>query len=473
MFIGRQRQLEQLSELLQRAATMDDDKPGQAILIRGRRRVGKSRLVEQFISSAGVPYIFFAADGHSMQADLRRFADEVAASNLPNAEAIAGAAPSNWRAALQALNVALPDDGTCIVAIDEMPNLIAHASGFEGALQNIFDRQLSRKRLLLIGIGSDLAMMEQINSYNRPFYQRATEMVVPAMSPLEVAEMLGLPPHDAFDAFLVSGGLPLILSEWPRGATVWTYLKKALKNPTSALLVSAERSMAAEFPRDVQAREVLAAIGGRGERTFTAISQSCGITAAAVSRAREILSTKRLVVAQRPLSTTPSKETRYTVADPYLRFWLTFIAPNMQRIERGSVEPVLANIKKSWDSWRGRAIEPVIYESLARMELTYGGEDIPGVVGGFWTRTNSTEVDIVVANKAPVADAIYAVGSIKWREGGPFDEADLAQLIAQRPRVPGACADTPLVIVSRNGSTATTSPGSRVVGPEELLNAWR
>ena len=76
-------------------------------------------------------------------------------------------------------------------------------------LQKLFDRTLSKLPVLLVLIGSDLSMMESLNTYGRPFYQRGTEMVVPPLNPAEVAAMRDTGPADAFDAYLVSGGLPL------------------------------------------------------------------------------------------------------------------------------------------------------------------------------------------------------------------------------------------------------------------------
>lgn len=105
-----------------------------------------------------------------------------------------------------------------MVVLDEMPCLVREDPSFEGTLQKVFDRTLSKLPVLLILIGSDIAMMEQLNTYGRPFYQRGTEMVVPPLNPAEVAAMLDLPPADAFDAYLISGGLQLILEEWPQGA---------------------------------------------------------------------------------------------------------------------------------------------------------------------------------------------------------------------------------------------------------------
>jgi hypothetical protein len=124
--------------------------------------------------------------------------------------------------------------------------------------------------VLLILIGSDLAMMEKLDDYKRPFHQRATVMVLPPLNPAEVGDLLGCGPADALDAYLVTGGLPLICQEWRHGQNLAEFLRTALGDPTSALLVSGERSLAAEFPAEVQAREVLTAIGN-GERTWKGI----------------------------------------------------------------------------------------------------------------------------------------------------------------------------------------------------------
>jgi hypothetical protein len=53
--------------------------------------------------------------------------------------------------------------------------------------------------------------------------------------------MLALPAAEAFDAYLVSGGLPLVLDEWPSGRTALDYVAEAVADPLSALLVSGER----------------------------------------------------------------------------------------------------------------------------------------------------------------------------------------------------------------------------------------
>jgi AAA+ ATPase superfamily predicted ATPase len=469
-FVGRERELATLDRMLDRvAAGGRADRPGRAVLMRGRRRVGKSRLVEEFVERAGIPNLFFTASAQpNREADLALFTEAALASDLPDSHVFADQSPRSWDAALRLLASALPDDRPSVVVLDEMPYLLSNDHGFEGTLQKLFDRELSRRPVLLVCIGSDLAMMEALNEYGRPFHQRATEMVIPPLNPADVATLLDLAPADAFDAFLVTGGLPLILDEWPRGASLDSYLAEAVDDPTSALLVSAERALAAEFPVEAQARNVLAAIGS-GERSFSLIGRAAGgLPQASLTRALNLLTSKRLVEAAVPVSARPSRETRYVVADPYLRFWLTFLGPHMAEIERGRGDLVLRRVRSSWTSWRGRAIEPVIRESLRRLP-----DALPegtAVIGGYWTRTNDPEIDIVGADREPVAKRITCVGSVKWLESRPFDAHDLARLILHRSRLPGADESTPLVAVSRSGTTADEVVQ---IGPDDLITAWR
>jgi uncharacterized protein len=252
------------------------------------------------------------------------------------------------------------------------------------------------------------------------------------------------------------------------GLTLTHYLAEAVTSPTSALLVSGERALAAEFPASAQARSVLGTIGA-GERTFANIGRKAGdLQQMSLSRALKTLTAKRVVAAERPLSTAPSKETRYRIADPYLRFWLAFLGPYLAEVERGRGDRVMSRIESGWRSWRGRAIEPVVREALDRLpaDLRPGGS---GVVGGYWTRANDPEIDVVIADRAPVAKIMLAVGSIKWLENDAFSERDHSRLIAHRGQLPGATEKTTLFAVSRSGARV---PGLRCYEPAELLEAW-
>ncbi|MFF4619886.1 ATP-binding protein [Nonomuraea jabiensis] len=464
-FIGRERELAALGRYFARVGA--GDRPGRAILMRGRRRVGKSRLAEEFIHRSGVPSLFFTAAHEPLADQLARFIADAAASDLPDAALFDGVAPTSWDSALRLLAQAVPQDSPSIVVLDELPFMISEDPHLEGRLQRLFDREFSRRPMLLILIGSDLSIMEAINQYDRPFYMRASEMVINPLTPADVAEKLGLAPADAIDAYLVTGGLPMILDEWPAGATVPEFLNDAIPDPTSALTVSGERALAAEFPPEAQARILLKAIGS-GQRTFSSISKaSGGIPGTSVQRGLQILMEKRMITAEVPLSVRPSKDRRYHITDTHLRFWLSFVEPGMPEIDRGRGDLVLRRIERSWTAWRGAAVEPVVRESLRRMD---GLPEQTGAVGGYWTRTNNPEIDLVGADREPVAKKITMVGSVKWLETRPFDHHDLGELIVHRSQMPGADTSTPLYVVSRSGCDVE---GVRHVTPDELLEVWR
>lgn len=466
-FFGRRRELELLGRELDQVRR-GGSRPGRCVLLRGRRRVGKSRLVETFIERSGLPSVFFTAAGLAPVAELADFGREVIASDLPGRDLFDGVRPESWDAALRLLASALPADGPSVVVLDEVPYLATADAGFEGILQRIWDRVLVRHPVLLVLVGSDVSMMAALNEHGRPFHQRGTPTVLDPLSPADVGGLLRLGAAEAIDAHLITGGLPLICAGWEPGATRTEFLRAALSGPTSALVVSAELSLAAEFPAETNPRAVLTAIGS-GERTFTAIQRASDLPGASLARSLDLLARKSVIAADRPLSTAPSKESRYRIEDPYLRFWLYFLRPHTAEVDRGRGDRVLARIERGWESWRGRAVEPVVREALRRMppETTVAGTS---VVGGYWTRSNDVEVDLVGADRAPVAGRVTFVGSVKWQQRRPFGDRDLAALVVARDRVPGADRTTPLVAVSRAHGPA---PGPALTyRPEDLLAAW-
>lgn len=466
-FVGRQDELSELTELLDQVRRTGR---GRAVLLRGRRRLGKSLLAEVLVQRCGVPHVFSVAVGGApaaaQQSDLFRAISE---SDLPDRGLVDGVRAESWRAALHQLAASLPSERPSIVVLDEVPYLAAADPSFEGSLQAVWDRELAHKPVLMLLIGSDLSMMEQMGSYGRPFHQRGTEMVLGPLNPRDVSDLTGAVGADAFDAWLVTGGLPLVCAEMEPGADVWAFLRRSLSRSTSALVVSGTRILAAEFPAQAQARAVLGAIGS-GERTFSGIAGSgAGLNGTSLSRALSILQEKRVVTASTPYSLRPAdKERRYAVADPYLRFFLRFVHPGLDEIDRGRGDVVLQRVRRDWTSWRGRAVEPVVRDAVERL---LPDERLPGVrhVGGWWNRQNNPEVDLVGGDQRRPAHLGF-VGSVKWRENAPFDRADLVRLVADTASVPGTSPQTPMVAVSRSGVVADGLAASW--SPEDLLVAW-
>jgi len=317
--------------------------------------------------------VFYTAEIGFGGEPLREFSDAVRISGLPEAQVFAEAVPGNWAAALRQLAGVLPDDGPSIVVLDELPYLMDPDGAFESVLQRSWDRELSRKPVLLVLVGSDLSMMEALTSYGRPFYQRGTQLRVGPLNPADVAAMAGLPAAEAFDAALVTGGLPIICARWRHG----------------------------EDTRSFLARE------------------------------------------------------------------LAFLGPHLAEVDRMRSDLTMARIERSWSDWRGRAVEPLVREALARLLPAQGIPAVP-VIGGYWTRSNDVEIDIVGADRAPVARQLLFLGSVKWLETGQFDEHDLVALQRHRDRV--TADPVPLIAVSRSG--VSTTHADAAFTPADLMQAW-
>lgn len=184
------------------------------------------------------------------------------------------------------------------------------------------------------------------------------------------------------------------------------------------------------------------------------------------------LLTKRVLAADLPLSTKPdTKNKRYRIADPYLRFWLAFLQRGIPLIERGRGDLALERIERSWTSWRGRAIEPLVRESLLRM-LPNAAWPATEAVGGWWNRQNNPEIDLIGADREPVAGAVHFVGSVKWLESQPFGWREYDTLVRDASTVPGSDPDTALVAVSRAG-VVDGLPLAAHWTPEDLVEAWQ
>lgn len=464
-FIGRQRELGVLRDEL---AAVERSRTGRFVLVRGRRRVGKSRLVEEFVQQAAQPSVFFTATaGRAPSAELQSFAATVAASDL-DIPVTEGVGPSGWDAALA---MAAPTtDRPCVLVIDEFPFLVRGSSEVEGAVQNIWDRVLSRRPILLVIVGSDIAVMEGLTAYERPLYGRPTRVLrVDPLNPAEVAQLLDQPAAETLNDYLVVGGFPELVRSRADAADLEQYLAQQVEDATSPLLVAGERGLTAQFPADTPARQVLRAIGSDAS-AFGRISDRSGVSRPTLQRKLDMLVEARVIERDIPLAAPPGRHRRYRIADPALRFWVRYLDRGLADIERGRGDVVLSRIQRDWPDYRGRAIEPIIRDALTRLLPDARLTDVAGI-GSWWTRAHDVEVDIVGVDDIDRPQRVATVGTIRWRDRRPLSSNDLAELHAHRVRVPGTDNTTSLVGVHPTG--AAPAAFDAVFDADALLDAYR
>jgi uncharacterized protein len=467
-FVGRKRELAQLSRMLEQVRAKHR---GAFVSVRGRRRVGKSRLVEEFAQQSGAPYAFYVSTRQGPERELARFHEAIVASTLPAAESVRGTSFETWEAAVTLAASGASWDHPAIVVIDEFPYLTQCDPDIEAVLQKVWDRSFQRQPVMLILIGSDVATMEALSEYGRPLHDRPREMHIRPLDPGSVAAILDLDAVDAFDAHLVIGGFPELAIAWGAGRGMWEVLAEVFDDPTSPLIVSAERSLRAEFPTQAQPRAVLSVIGA-GERAFTAIQTRAKLPRASLDSALHLLADKGVVQKQLPYSGRAARgSSRWAIVDPYLRFWLRFVEPDVELVERGRGRLAFEQVQRDWEAYRGRAIEPIVRASIERLLPVERFGDARHV-GGWWTRDNRVEADLVGGSERAAPTPVSFVGSVKWRREAPFGRADAGALAPLRSAVPGADAATPLVGVSRSGFDDAGALDVRLA-PDDLLDAWR
>jgi uncharacterized protein len=466
-FIGRRHELLMLEEELSLVRTTGE---GRFVWMYGRRRVGKSRLAQEFVEATDAPYLFFQAPRRPHPDGLDRFIDALADSALPAAQLVRrGTRADTWPAALELAAYEATPQRPAVIVVDELPYLIELDAGVAADIQEAWDRELRRRPVLLLCIGSDLRMMRALTEHPAELFGRPTrEMQVQPFSPRDVGALARTDAAEAFDRYLVVGGFPQLARSWPRGLSRRAYLERTLADPACPLVVDGLRILEAELPQELLARDVLEAIG-YGERTFTGISRDSGVTNhSTLDRALKMLQRKGIIDAETPYPIGAGKQKRYLVTDPYLRFWLRFIAPHIEEIDRGRSDLVLARIERDWRTFSGFAVEPVVRRSIERL-LPEGRFGDARYVGGHWTRSGAVEVDLVGVSSLRLG-AVAFVGSVKWRENRPFGRDDARDLIAHRGQVPRA-DDALLVGVSHAGFQSGVGLDVSL-SPDDLLDAW-
>lgn len=443
--------------------------------------MGKSRLVQELCDRAGLPYVYFTAvKGASVTESANQFLAELVASGLPDdAGLLPSSAPAGgWGDMLRILAAALPDQPS-IVVLDELPWLAEQDDTFDGHLQVVWDRLLSHRPVLLLLLGSDLHMMQRLTAYDRPFYGRADSLVLGPLNLAETAEATGLSGSDAIDAHLITGGLPGILLRWPTGTPADEYMRDECADPASPLFVLPEQSLSAEFPNPDLARRVIEAVGGDA-RAYTKIAEIAGSRSGAISSGtlspllRQLLDDKQILAADQPLSTRPGKPALYRIADSSLRLYLGILRDVQNLSQRGRADAGYRLFQTRWASWRGRAVEPLVRDSLEQAAITgvLPWPDIH-VVGGWWNRQFNPEVDLVAADRTPPATRIHFCGSVKWL-GTAFDTHDLRTLQDGARYVPGFDeAHTGLIVVTRSGADVPADAVQAVWSPNDIVAAWQ
>lgn len=404
-FVNRRSELRALAEWWEH-----DTRPA---LIWGRRRVGKSALIERFAESTGARVVSHTGAGRpdlGELAMLSRRASRIESSGMRDP----GTVPyRDWDDALEHI-AGLAEDEPLLLVLDEFPELMSTAPELPGVLRAFLDRLPASSKLKIIICGSAVRSMEALREYRAPLYGRFDlTMHVHPFRPHEAAEMLpGLSPADRAVVYGIMGGIPLYLSWWNQRQSVRENLLRLACQPGSRLQAEGRLVLATEADRGELPAAVLNAIAS-GTTRFSEISDAVG---ANPTRTLDRLVELRLVERIIPVTDDErrTKQRIYRIADEFLAFYLGPLARYQPEIERGLGDSIVGALLARLDDYMGPAYENAFRHHLRRM--ANAGELGPNVVaiGPWWTRDGNNQIDAVVIAEHEQKRVPVLIAECKW-----------------------------------------------------------
>lgn len=412
-WLDRSAELRRLDRLARR-------RDGGTAVLWGRRRVGKTRLLLEWVAANNG--VYFVADETAASVQRRRLA-ETLALRLPG---FAEVEYPDWGSLLTRLARDARAAGLRVpIVIDELPYLVSASPELPATLQRFLDHDARQARLVLAFAGSSQRMMQGlVLDRSAPLYGRATEaFAVEPLSPSWLATALGLRSAvEVVQHWSLWGGLPRYWELAEPFADRREAVHDLVLDPAGVLHDEPSRLLAEELPPAVNLRAILDVIGA-GANKLSEIAGRLGAQATSMARAMTRLVELELIVRETPFGE-PERATKralYRLADPFLRLWFSLVAPRRAQLTQGGKQERL----RLFDA-RAPHLEAASWEVLCRSavpRLPALGHTF-GAARRYWGGSGP-EWDVVAA-----ADRVHLLGEVKWM-AKPATAADLMSLSAQ------------------------------------------
>lgn len=400
----------------------------ECIIIYGRRRVGKTALINEFCKDK--PTVYFSALNASSQENLEALSKAVYICKNPEGNY----APSyqSFADALEEITV-MAKNQRLVLVIDEYPYLARAEKSISSRLQHMIDHFWQDGKLYLILCGSSMSFMEyQVLGYESPLYGRRTAQF--KIQALTYREMTVFHPElraeDQALLYGVTGGIPHYINKLDVEGDMDEAILNNLFQSSSYLFEEPENLLKQELREPAVYNSIITAVAGGASRS-NEISTKVGLESGICSKYLRVLLGLGILKKETPVTEKPGKKTIYVIEDNFFRFWFRFVPKNMSVISAGRIRQVYTQaVKRFYPDYMG-----LVFEKMCREYLLRYADTLPVLlseVGQWWgtdTRTRKEiQIDLV---GTPVEGNEYLIGSCKYRnEKIGVDELELLRRYA-------------------------------------------
>ena len=367
MFVGRKEYLEELEALwTKRSASL--------VTCRGRRRIGKSTLIEEFARRSADHFLVFEGIAPRKGMSDRRQREHFC-SQLEEQNGGKKVHAANWSMAFKALDAAIPTRGKTVLLLDEISWMGNYNPDFAGLLKIAWDRLLSKHdRLIVILCGSVSAWIADNILNSTGFVGRdSLDLDVKELCLSECVQVMGkagerLSTAEKLDILAITGGVPKYLAEVRFRESVDENMRRMCFSPRGLLFREFEEIFNEVFGRKSVSRGKVLRKLADGPMSVAELAKSMKRTAG--GRLTRIL--KELEYAGfisrdaglNPETGEPLRQERFRICDSYTRFYFRYIEPDRQSISRGLYRLSSVEQLSGWKTVLGLQLETLVLNHL-------------------------------------------------------------------------------------------------------------
>ena len=423
MFVGRHQELEQLNQAYQ-------ENDFQFTVIYGRRRIGKTSLINEFLKDKKA--IYYVALEENAEDNLKRFSDAI--SIFKNTDQGGKEKFANFEECFKEIT-RLAQKQRVILVIDEFPYLAKAYPTISSMLQSYIDHEFKETNLFLILCGSSMSFMErQVLGYQSPLYGRRTLAL--KLEPFKLSEAHEMLPklskEDAFIINTVCGGVPQYLSYMSDSMSVADNIKKNFLSKSGRLFDEPNNLLQQELRDPTNYNSIINAIAS-GASKHSKIAQSAHLQTGPLTTYLNNLIDLGIVEKKLPVTEqkkSKSKNIVYRICDGMFRFWYSFVGKQTDLIERGLTDLAWVKVQKGLSDFMGPEFEKYSQDFMWSQDMNEKIVPNPFIHLGNWWGTDKrthqqVELDIVGFSDDE-RDGYF--GECKWKNE-PISRSVLEKLI--------------------------------------------